>query len=652
VNESPSVAAPTRQSANWRRELYFGIHYDLHATADDTELGSRLTAEHLRAELQRIRPDWVQCDCKGHPGYTSYPTRVGTSSPGIVRDALRIHRDVTRELGMPLVVHYSGLMDGRAIELHPEWAVLKADGSHDELRICPRSDYRDELLVPQLLEIVREYDVDGIWVDGDNWASQPCWCERCSVAYGAEPPREEADPDWHSWLAFHRASVIAHINAYRVAVREADPTVAVASNGTGSAFAPGDLETDVDWLSADMAPTVSVLLAVRSFAHHGLPWEVMTWGFITPFPGHPITDQKSPTQLRRELALGLSCGGGASVYELSERSGHLVSWRQQTLADLGAWARERRPVVEDTTSVPQVAVLHSERHHYLHAPPLFLPGDGDQPVTGALHALLDARMHVDVINEEELGRRGAEYALIVVPEQEDLSAMAIERLTDYARAGGRVVVSGARVAEVLPELTGAKPSGEPIHDHVLLRSGETSFKASGSWQPVEPTTATAVSRLLRGWEPTDETDDVVITANDVGSGRVVAVHGTLFTHHATYNVPRSRDLIVELCRLTGAELDLAVDSAPGVHVTLRRKDSQTIVHLVNMDGWHPLAPVTTHVDSIRPTGLITVRLRTAQPPASVHLAPGGEVLTSSYADGWMTVHVPTVDIHAAVVFEA
>src|SRR5208283_5375769 len=100
-------AQSPRATPNWHDNAFFGIHYDLHANAKDTELGRELTPEHLRERLLRTRPDWVQTDCKGHPGYTSWPTSVGSTSPGVVKDSLRIYRDVTRELGIKLGVHYS-----------------------------------------------------------------------------------------------------------------------------------------------------------------------------------------------------------------------------------------------------------------------------------------------------------------------------------------------------------------------------------------------------------------------------------------------------------------------------------------------------------------------------------------------------------------
>ena len=88
--------------SNWHEDVFFGIHNDLHATATDTELGRELTPELLRQRLLETHPDWIQTDCKGHPGYTSWPTTVGSTSPGVVKDALRIYRDVTRELGIKL----------------------------------------------------------------------------------------------------------------------------------------------------------------------------------------------------------------------------------------------------------------------------------------------------------------------------------------------------------------------------------------------------------------------------------------------------------------------------------------------------------------------------------------------------------------------
>ena len=60
-----------------RADCSFGVHFDLHASEDITDAGKTLTAEMIDTFLTRVNPDFIQIDCKGHPGISSYPTQVG-----------------------------------------------------------------------------------------------------------------------------------------------------------------------------------------------------------------------------------------------------------------------------------------------------------------------------------------------------------------------------------------------------------------------------------------------------------------------------------------------------------------------------------------------------------------------------------------------
>ena len=104
-------------SGRWHGdERYFGMHYDLHAGAGDTDLGSRCGMEELVPMLELTAPDFVQTDCKGHPGYTSWFSKVPNASvpPGLKHDAMMQWRQATRKLGLPLHCHYSGVWDAAA----------------------------------------------------------------------------------------------------------------------------------------------------------------------------------------------------------------------------------------------------------------------------------------------------------------------------------------------------------------------------------------------------------------------------------------------------------------------------------------------------------------------------------------------------------
>ena len=133
-------------------------------------MGENLKEEDIKKICREIKPDFIQIDCKGHPGYASYPSKLGNAMPEFAKDTLAVWRKATAEEGVALYVHYSGVRDFRYIrEVEPEQAAMRLDGTYMDEDICPFKDkYRDELLIPQLLEIA-SYGVDGVWVDGDCW---------------------------------------------------------------------------------------------------------------------------------------------------------------------------------------------------------------------------------------------------------------------------------------------------------------------------------------------------------------------------------------------------------------------------------------------------------------------------------------------------
>jgi uncharacterized lipoprotein YddW (UPF0748 family) len=252
------AASRLAHSGRWHgRHCYFGFHHDLHADPTDTALGSR--CEDLTAMLRLAGVEFVQTDSKGHPGYATWESRTPGASvaPGMVRDVLAQWRAATRELGLPLHAHYSGIWDQAAGAKHPDWCLLTADGkpagalyhipgwpTNPTALMCPRGPYVDELMIPQLLEMIDRYDIDGFWIDGDIWACQPCYCPRCRAAYTAEtgeadPPVDLGDPRWRAWWLFTLRGYEAYVTRYCDAVHAHKPGVVVCSNWLQTLRHPG-----------------------------------------------------------------------------------------------------------------------------------------------------------------------------------------------------------------------------------------------------------------------------------------------------------------------------------------------------------------------------------------------------------------------------
>ncbi|MDW7656505.1 MAG: alpha-L-fucosidase, partial [Bacillota bacterium] len=316
---------------NWHDDVFFGLHFDLHATENDIELGKDLTVEHLVRHLSRIQPDFVQCDCKGHPGYTSYPTKAGVPSPGIVKDAVKIWRQATQQLGIPLGMHYSGVWDTAALKLHPEWGRVHPDRNNsagwpkpatdeqgrDKNMTCPQSAYTDTYMIPQLLEIIDTYDVDGFWVDGENWASAPCYCDICRAGFSrwlgedAIVPQAPGEPQWPEWLAYSRENFIDHVRRYAAAVHLRKPVCTVCSNWMYTVRQPDPVDAPVDYISGDFSwiwSAAKALVEARFMDSRKLSWDLMAWAFSS----HGKMQDwvfKSADALCQEAGVVLSCGG-------------------------------------------------------------------------------------------------------------------------------------------------------------------------------------------------------------------------------------------------------------------------------------------------------------------------------------------------------
>ena len=189
-----------------RKDAFFGFHTDLHPHEKDTNLGADIDEEMVEGFLKAVKPDYIQYDCKGHNGYAGYPTKIGWPSPGIKKNALEIWRRITKKHGVALIIHYSGVWDKAAVKYHPDWATINADGKPDHFATSTFGPYVNELMIPQLKEVIKEYDLDGAWVDGECWGVKPDYSEKALKEFKKKTgfenvPRREGDPTGMNFLS-------------------------------------------------------------------------------------------------------------------------------------------------------------------------------------------------------------------------------------------------------------------------------------------------------------------------------------------------------------------------------------------------------------------------------------------------------------------
>jgi len=437
-----------------RAEAFLGIHFDFHAGDDCDRVGARTTPEMVQTVIDKVQPDYLQIDCKGHRGYSSYPTKVGQPAPGFVGDPLRIWREVTRQRGIPLFMHYSGVWDDHAVATHPPWAAVKANGQPDSRAASVFGPYVDMLLIPQLRELAGEYGVDGVWIDGDCWGTTPDYGQKavrefCEQTGAVSAPRKAGEPYWKECMEFHREGFRRYLRHYVDELKASHPDFQVISNWAFSDHMPEPVSAAVAGLSGDFSPDDSVnsaRFAGRCLEDQGVPWDLMSWSF-----SRKTRQQKPAVQLMQEAAIVLAQGGGYQAYFKQDRDGAVRDLAEMdVMAKVARFCRDRQAYCHRSVAVPQIALLYSTAGHYRESPRLFhwAGSNGVAVLRKALTQMLQNQYGVQILSEHHLKGKMSQWPVIIVPGWGYLEPEFRDELADYANAGGCLLLIGPGPAQL------------------------------------------------------------------------------------------------------------------------------------------------------------------------------------------------------------
>lgn len=447
---------------------YFGLHFDFHA-GTEAKIGSRTSKEDISECIKAAKPDFIQCDCKGHPGYSSYPTKVGIAAPNLVADNLRAWVDAAHENNIPIFMHYSGVIDMAYVKEHPEIAAeLEPEDAWHEGRTSLFSTYVDDLLIPQIKELIDEYDIDGIWIDGDCWAVCREHSDLAKKYVKDDMTKEEQNEAM-------REAYRAYLKHYTDELHKYKPGFMVISNWAYSSYMPEKPTVDVDYLSGDLPMTNSVLTARyegRCMAAQSIDWDLMAWSFDTT-NGY---SEKPATQLCQEAAMVLSLGGGMQVYDLQNVDGSIRRKQNGYPVEFAKFVRERRELNFEKKPEAQVAVYYSKTACYKKNN-IFNAAGATEHLIGSLNCVLDSQYTANILLEYKLNEL-SNYDVAFIPEWEDMGEEHEKTLIDYAKNGGNLVISGAKNSLRFAELAGVK-IGEMVDGPLLVRGADGCLAVAG-----------------------------------------------------------------------------------------------------------------------------------------------------------------------------
>lgn len=643
-----------------RKDSFFGLHFDFHASPEKCKgikLGENLKEEEIREICRKVKPDFIQIDCKGHPGYASYPSKLGNAMPEFAKDTLAVWRKVTKEENVALYVHYSGVRDFRYVRVEdPTQAAMRLDGTYLDEDVCPfKNKYLDELMIPQLLEVA-EYGVDGAWIDGDCWGVKigyhPDVLQKFKEKYGVDisdnPPQKYGDPYYEEYREFHREAYRENfLRRYLDAVHEKFPDFQICSNWAYSEEMPEKVNTPVDFLSGDFAfinSLENVFFSARILCAQDMPWDLMSWGFRV---NDDYCCNKTALQLMQEASAIMMLGGSYQNYIMQRLDTSPKLNCALNMVPLAEFCRARQPFCKGIENITEVTIYNSTIDHYAEIPYPFSNGRAYDSIRGLTKLLSRAGFSFDIREEHNLFDRTDNMKMVIVPEVvSHFGENDVEILSRYAENGGTLVLTGVKTLELFKDRLGLKLGeiSEEEMTHISMGDGFWSTIKANHREVFGDTTLAFASKTEDG----DFDRFPIAAAKIIGEGRVILIGTDLGKPSDTHMTVTARNIMEKLfdyykplARIEGTRY---------CNINFTQKDGKLLIQLLNISGEHNNVLVD-NVDEILPIYNLKLRLSKDLNPKKATYQPDGIQLEITNTDEGAVIDLPPLHIHGIVEIE-
>ncbi len=649
------------------------VHLDFHMSPEIPGIGKHFSKENFQKALKEAKVESITVFAKCHNGYCYYPTKVGTMNPNLDFDLTGAWIEAAHEIGVKAPVYITGGWCALDAEQHPEWRVVKKDGSYGtinfDMTAGPASPKPDTSWIQLCLndgpycehiyavteEVCQRYkDLDGLFYD-IIVTGRPCYCENCVKGMKAMgyDPEKEAD----AWAYYE----IKHKDFMRKCgeiMEKYHPNASIFFNAGGaemnkpqyhefqSHFEMEDLPTA--WGGYDKMP-----LRAKYFSKTGKYYLGMTgkfhlvWGEFGTY--------KTKEALRYEVCAMAMQGAGCSVGDQCHPDG---SMEMQTYENIGYafdYYEKIEPFCFDGVSVANLGLY---------------PGPSNEANLGVANTLAEYQLDYDVVYKDNFEN----FDTVILPDGVVLTDEAAAKLQAYVAKGGKVlafadsiVKDGKLILDVGAEYVSSAPHDM---DYLLLDEGVTPVVELPT-APLLCQLPAAVLKLTDGQalaykrEPyfsrtyahysghknTPYDNDDKGTPAIVQKGNVVYVASPLPTIYKRLGSLFHKRYILQALR--------AVYQSEPVRVNLGAQGTASLIKQPqhNRYNLHLLyaAPVlrgkATVIEDITPIYHIPISLSVAETIKRVYLPLSGEELPFEQENGTVTVTLPKLDCHSVIVFE-
>ena len=631
-----------------RRDCALGIHFDFHAMPGET-VPSIWKPEYYSRMLDAVKPDFVQCDTKGHAGLSSYPTIAGTQADTITCDILKMMREETAKRDIALYGHHSGLYDQRAAADHPDWAVVDAEGNVSGDFLSVFGPFVDELLLPQLRELAGIYKLDGAWVDGECWATYVDYSTHAVNAYkkeyGCEPPRPGED-GYEDYREFCRKAFHNYVRYYVGVIKSEFPDFEITSNWIFSAQMPEKMDVDVDFLSGDYAPVNSVESARfqgRVLEARNIPWDLMAWG-QNAIPFSWLTRNrhtKELVQYCQEASVIVAMGGGFEFFNIHYGCGGAIqNWAIPVWEKTAEFCRERSECFGSRIRKEFGILMPCDRNDPA-MPQLYTNSPGERTCQSWISCMQDCQYSTKVLLEDDIAQGKLDgYRIIAIPETHTLSGESVAALEKFVKEGGILLLDGASAGNFSDRTS--KPEKRQIF---VDASGALASAESFFWKDAPENTSSGGE--VRFDNIYDVPPQPAYYLRKVGKGVICFLSIDLADFYTINRSNVLRNFVKKLLADLGYQPDIQVTGSRFADLTVTEKDGSVIINIINMAGEHNVPEVRSYGE-IPCVGPLKIDIAPAMGLKNICGITCDDYSVERNSDGVITtITLPRLDIHFA-----
>lgn len=616
---------------------------------------------------------------KCHHGYSYYNTELGLRHPSLPEN-LDLFGEILKEAhknDMKVMAYYSVGWLSTVQNLHPEWMER---GLHGEMldtlgapktgpwaNICLNSPYVTEVVLPELREIISQYDADGLWLDIIE--CNPCHCSFCQEKYrkqfGREMPQNNED-----LRDFVVQTKYDFIHTCRELLESLKPQWAFTYNTAGRDRA---LVDEVDFCSIETHPGTPgdkdawtrALLTYKFLQKYRKPWESCTSRFIHGWGGWD--DQP----VENMLAVGariLAHGGMINLGDQAYPNGTLDEELYKKIGQYFEFISAREPMARGGSPVPYVGVLTK---------PFDVYAARNDAYFGAVKILTQNHAAFDIL-DETMTQDFSDYACLVLPELGELKEETIEALRAYVFSGGTLLATGStslqngrfQLASVLGcdfrrqspySITYLKVKdaiGEGIRRSPIMIPGpllevemtDHAESLAEAYHPVmEPDYEHFMIFRNRYFSPPAERADTAgIVEHTYGSGRAVYVAASVFGAFQSEEQWYLCDVIGNILKRLIQDQRIVLKAPRTTELNVTQKENHVVCHLIQYQTQNEACNVREIVPAYDLELKVSRKLVAAQPPVQM---PSGRKLAATITEDAVIVKIPNVDIYEQIVFE-